>query len=255
MLGALSKQDKLSNSSNTIIVEFEKVMPSLVDAYKEVVSNLSTATGTLTNCVNEAMSDLECSLKQIQYMNEFNQGDADGRKKEVNIQLVMKCVQKLTNIIAVIAETAINKCDLATPEVQDALIVLSLILDHLSICVQGIIASSQAILQEQKSKLPMVLRICSISMHVFIREITRSIGTITFPTVESVTKHLQNLVKLTKHLNDSLGKLFGLFEVVTVTAGQITRNLSKGIYGPVRGISNGLTNILKGIFVRNSKLI
>lgn len=251
ILGALSKLNKLAFSPNTIIEEFDKVLSDLVETYKEVVSNLSNIIGELTCSINHAMSDLECSLKQ--YIQEFLQSDILGRKKEVDFEPVMKSVQRLTNTIASIAEITLNKCELATPDVQDALAVLSLILDHLSICVQGINVCSQAILYEQKCEVPVVLRVCFVSMDVFITGITDSVASITFPIADSITVLLRNLVKLTNSLNASLNNLFGFVEGVTLTVGQITKNLAKNISGTVRGITNGLTNVLRGIAVTKPK--
>lgn len=249
ILGALSKLNKLASSANTIIEEFDKVLPDLVETYKGVVSNLTNIIGELTCPVNHAMSELECSLQH--YIKEFSQSDALGRRKVVPFDPVMKCVQILTNTIAFIAETTIDQCELATPDVQDALAVLSLILDHLSICVQGINACSQAILSEQKCEVPVVLRISFVTMDSFISGINRSVASITFPIAESITAFLRNLVNLTNSLNTSLNDLLGLFEGVSLTVGQITKNLSKNVSGTVRGITNRLTNFLRGIAAIN----
>lgn len=87
------------------------------------MSNLSTTIGEeLTCCANYTMSDLDSSLRQ--YIDKFRQEDENGFRKEVDFEPVMKGVQKLTNTTSLIVDTTLNKCELATLDVVDALTVL-----------------------------------------------------------------------------------------------------------------------------------
>lgn len=51
-------------------------------------------------------------------------------------------------------------------------------------------------------------------------------------------------------LNLALKDVLGLFKGVTITVGQITRNLTKGVSGTVTDVTNGLSNLLKGVALK-----
>lgn len=47
-----------------------------------------------------------------------------------------------------------------------------------------------------------------------------------------------------------LNTYFWLFKAVAITVGQITENLTKGVSNTVTGVTNELSNILKGVTLK-----
>lgn len=101
----------------------------------------------LVIAVNNDLGNLQCALEL--YMEKFNGGDGKGRKIEVDYKPVMKQVQNLEDIVTPNGDVTLSKQKLADLKVQDALAVLSLILDHLIIVGHGVRSACEAVLLEQ----------------------------------------------------------------------------------------------------------
>lgn len=239
ILGMLSKINVVEKSAIGGIRVFNRMLPIIMKTCREVTSNLSKALGgELTCAVNNVISDLECSFKQ--YMQEFLRDDESGVYKEVDSEPFMKQSQKLANTISFIGETALNNCKLSKPDVQDALVVLSLILDYLMIATHGLSGCSEVVLSEQKCDEPVVLFVCSVTLGVFVNGFTKSLVEVTPSNENSIKALLRSLVNLTDILNLTFTNLFGVFEGVAITVGQITQSLSKFVSGSFGDIFNKL---------------
>lgn len=86
-------------------------------------------------------------------MEKFNAGDGKGRKIEVDYEPVMKRVQNLEDTVTLNGDVTLSKQQLAHLKVQDALVVLSLILDHLIIVGHGLRSACEAVLLEQNVRI------------------------------------------------------------------------------------------------------
>lgn len=228
ILEALSKLNKLHQSPTTILKETERALPKLIEDYTKIVASLSEVIGQLTIPVNDSLNDLEGSI--IHFIKEFFNSSALGFRKKVDFKPVIKHAQVLINTIALIAETVLDECNLATPNVYESLTVLSLILIHLLISVQGVNICTQEVLYSRSLDIPVVLNVCLLPMISFAKEITDSVVSIKLPLTESIADLLTKLVELTIFLNSILDELFGVFEGVTLTVGQITQSLSKSLF-------------------------
>ncbi|KAJ6645554.1 hypothetical protein Bhyg_00760 [Pseudolycoriella hygida] len=133
-------------SASGIIAEFKRVLPVLMEAYREVIKSMTKIIGDKLVCAtNNAISDLESEFNL--YVDKFN--EAEG-KKEINYKPVMKRVHKLVNTIRLKGNNLLSKCQLADLHVRDARVVLSLILNYVIILVHGLSSSSKAVILERK---------------------------------------------------------------------------------------------------------
>lgn len=135
-----------TNTAEGVINEFLRMLPSLMNTYRAIASNLTDILGDVTCTVKREMTDLETAFTE--YTVEFLRGDGNGVRKEVDYEPVMERFQALTKTISRIGKS--NKCQVATPAAQDAATLLKLVLGHILICVRGLSGSSEAILAEQK---------------------------------------------------------------------------------------------------------
>ncbi|KAG4066834.1 hypothetical protein HA402_012901 [Bradysia odoriphaga] len=225
-------------SASGIIDEFTRVLPILMKAYRQVVTNLTRIVGRELVCaVNTAISDLEREF--LCYVKEFEKGDGNGRKIEIDYEPVMKRVQKLVDTIALKGDVQLTECQLEDPDVQDALVVLSLVLDYVMVLVHGLSSSSEAVILEQKCDEPVVvLHVIVISVGVFIKETTESIVLNTVPNAGNVRAHLQTL-------SNSSSKLFTSLATVFNWVGKISQQLTNNVQGISQGLTQGLLKPLR----------
>ncbi len=149
ILGAVSEIKPLDNTPIGFIREFYRVLSSLMGTFRDVVSNLSTILGDSTNCVNNANIDLEHSFND--YMTKFLQTDSNVDREKLDYSTVTNQFDAFNSTILTVAEDTNDQCEPATPEVQDAVAVLNLVLDLVSICCHGLYTCSQAVLNEQNN--------------------------------------------------------------------------------------------------------
>lgn len=228
ILVTLSKLNKINKSPTKILKESGKALPQLIEDYMKIVSSLSIFIGELTCPVNDALIDLGASIGH--FIKEFFNNSVLGFRKKIDFQPVIKHTQILINTIALISETALDKCDLATSNVYEALTVLSLILIHLLISVQGVNICTQEILYSSFRDVPVVLHVCLLPMLNFVKEFTNAVSSIVLPLTNSIITLLTRLVDLTTSINSILEEQFGLFEGVAISVTQITKSLSKNLF-------------------------
>ncbi|KAJ6640891.1 hypothetical protein Bhyg_05824 [Pseudolycoriella hygida] len=139
-------------SAAGIINEFQRVLPILMEAHRNVITNMTNIIGDELVCAtNNAISDLQSEFNL--YVDKFK---AAGGKKEINYKPVMKCVQKLVNTIKLKGDVKLSNCQLVNLFVRHARVVLSLILNYIIILVHGLSSSSKAVLLERKCEKLMV---------------------------------------------------------------------------------------------------
>lgn len=245
MLEAMSKCKKYEQSGLNIIKESDKVVLEIMNDFIEVVSKLSDIIGQLTCKVNDVLHDVGCALST--FMKEFIVSSLTGFVKKVDYEPVFKQYQKLMNTIALIAETLLNKCELVTPKVEEAVTVLGLVLNWCGISVQGINSCVLDTLYEEECDVSPRVESVSMSVEYALYQVTQSVASVVFPLTDSIKALLTNIVNITMAFNKTVKDILGVFKGVTITVGQITQNLSKTVSGTVTGVTKGLTNILKGI--------
>ncbi|XP_037038704.1 uncharacterized protein LOC119076135 [Bradysia coprophila] len=150
VLEAFSRIKIAEQSAQGIINEFYRVLPILMKAYRGIATYYTPVIGTeLVSAVNNALNNLECACEL--YVEKFNAGDGNGRKIAVDDEPVRKSVQNLEDTITLNGDVKLSKHELADRKVQNALLILSLILDHMIICKHGLRSASETILLEQKA--------------------------------------------------------------------------------------------------------
>lgn len=107
ILGVLDKVSILENTPIGVINEFYRILPTLMETYRGVISNVTPMISGVTGpVIIEAMSDLERSFKN--YMTEFLQGDERGNKRKVDYEPVEKRLELLNNTISSLSELLQN---------------------------------------------------------------------------------------------------------------------------------------------------
>lgn len=151
-----------------------------------------------------------------------------------------KSVQKLAKIIALISDTILSDSTLATDDNIETVTVLTIILTHCFVLVQGIQSLVAATVQSNNKLIPDTLNSFLHSVDPIITGFAGSIQSITNICLETVQLLITNVLGLTAVLDETLKQVFGLVTGVTLTVGKITQNL----LGGVSSITSGLTKIL-----------
>lgn len=148
---ALSHVNIVEYNVQGILNEFVRILPNVMNQYREVVTNLTTTLGSdLVTEVNNALSDIESSF--IQYTKKFNTGGVNGLKIKIDYEPVMESSRTLTQTISLKRGVSLRLDQLANPEVQDAMVVLNLVLEHVMLMTLGLNSCSEVILWEQNCK-------------------------------------------------------------------------------------------------------
>lgn len=240
-LGLVAKMKEAHpGTPENMLIEFAKVLPVLSAGLRQIVSSLQCSIGKLTNNINDNIKSLERSLQHIlqEFLNNGVKNLALGKKTD--FEPVIKCLQKLANTIAVIADAILNDSTLATDDVYESVTILTLILTHCFVVVQSIDSTIATIVHTTKKYVPDRLNSCLSSIDPMITGFANSIRSVTTVCAETLRRLLTNLVSLTNSLDVTLKEVFGLVNGVTLTVGRISQDLSYG----VSSISRGLANIL-----------
>lgn len=245
LLETQRKSRKLETSGLVIIKGYNKVVLEMVKDFNEVVKKLSNIIGELTDPINDAINNVGCALSN--FMTDFLKKGVAGCKKVVDYEPVFKQFQKLMNTVALIAEILLNECELATRQVNEAVTVLTFLVEYFALATQGINSCGQTELLEAKCSVPKKIELLSVSFEYVLLQLTQAVESVVFPFTESIKALLTNLVNITTFLNTSLKDILGPFEGVTINVGVITKNLSKNGNTAVKGVTNERSNILKGV--------
>lgn len=225
ILESISKCSKLGLSGFNIIKEFNKVASAIVKDFNDVVAKLSDIIGQLADSVNDALSNLGCAYSN--FMSDFIKREKTGLRNEVDYEPVLKQFQKLINTVVLIAEILLNECELVTRAVDEAVTILTLIVQFLAIATQGINSCYQTVLYEMNCTVPQMTELCSVPMENVLLGVTRTVDSVTFPYTETSKAQLTNIVNITISFNGALKDIIGPFEGVTLNIGVITQNLPK----------------------------
>jgi len=245
ILKSISQGRKLGISALVIIKQFDRIVLGLVEQFNDIVTKLSDIIGKLADSFNDDLNELGCAFSN--FMKKFIKNGLTGYRHKVEYEPVLKRFQKLVNTVALFAETLVNHCELATSEVNEAVTILTLIVEYFAISVHGVNTCYQSLLHERKYILPQKILSSSVALDYVLHAITRAVDSVVFPFAETITALLTQIVNITMFLNTTLKDVLGIFEGVTITVGEITQNLSKSVKTSVTGVTMGLTNILKGI--------
>lgn len=227
VLNVLSELSTLGISPSSIVFKFHALLPKLLSAHRQIVTDLSLFIGEMTNIVNEALINFEKTYSNVlqQFKNRFVERRL-GRCAKIDFEEIMKCTQLLTNTMALIAETAINDCGCATiaNDTYDAIVILNMILIHLYLAVQGINVTIGTVLYSEKDGTTDMLHSRLLLWDPFIHSIADNITSMTNDIPRSVRKLLKSFVRQTSVLNGRLTSLLGSSQV-KINKAQIKRNL------------------------------
>ncbi|KAG4076579.1 hypothetical protein HA402_001866 [Bradysia odoriphaga] len=243
MIKAMGKCNKLGKSSMVILTEFEKVFPSVANDMTKVALKLSEHIDHLAETFTDAVQELSGIYSK--YMRDLLLScRLTGCKKEVSYEPTLQKLQRLMNLVALIAETLFKECD-ATIEVQESVLVLALITWWFQIILQGKLVITMDILQRSDCAISQNLTSLSLSFDYVLVSITQAISGVVVPIVNSFKEFLSIFVNTILALNTAVKDIFGVFNGVTVTVGEIARNLFKRL--KITSTLFGRTNFVKGV--------
>lgn len=224
ILDAMSKLSKLGGTYGNLFKEATKALPQLSDDLKKIISNLSQNVGELiTNLVNDAITDVERSILHFAFLFEKCGVEHFGNDlaQSLNYEPITKYTQVLMNLIALVVETSIYDCNLATPKILESLAVITLISNYYFIGAQSFNVVSNALLHEQDQSIPDKLYVSLTTMKPLLQDMADVIDAIDKSTnLEQVFKRFVNF---TVAFNTKLSNSFGCFDGVPMTnVGQIT---------------------------------
>lgn len=240
LLSNLGLLNVLKNTPENMLHAFDKVVPKISAGLRHIVSSLHNSIGKLTDNINDDIKCLERSLKHLS--KDFVENGVENLcvGKKTDFEPSIKCIHKLANTIASIAGTVLNDCSLSTYDVYESLTILTIILTHCFVIVQGTNTTIATIVHSNKKRIPPALKRCLSSMDTLIVGLTDSIRLLTDICVVNFRGLLANLVSLNLLLNETLEDVFGIVKGVTLTAEVITQHLSHGITKISSAFSDGL---------------
>ncbi|KAG4065094.1 hypothetical protein HA402_007491 [Bradysia odoriphaga] len=230
ILDAMSKLSKMGGSYGNLFRESTNTLPQLTDDLKTIVSNQTENVGPLiTNLMNDAITDLEQSILHYAFL--FRKCGAEhfgnDLAKELNYEPITKHTQVLMNMIALIAETSINDCNLGTPKIFESLAVITLISNWYFIGAHSINVVTQAMLHARSQSIPDKLYVSLTTMAPLLRNMADVIDSIDRALNDDLEQVLERLVNFTIDLNSKLSDICGPFDGVATDVGQITDALSE----------------------------
>lgn len=208
ILAALSRCDKLNQSGQNIIFEFNKVFPDVSEDFKDIVEKLAEHNGKLTSAFIGALTEFASVFSN--YMKEVL---SEGDKKEVDFKPVLEKLQKLTNIVA---EASNNSA--ATQEELDTVLVLNLIYLYLSNAVHGITGCSLEVLhkvaytrrQNYRVRESIKSLLSSVDISLALQAVKGGVS----PLNQSVKEVLTNVSKITKELSKTFNRILGRLDKI-----------------------------------------
>lgn len=228
ILDAMSSQSELGGSFGHLLNECIKSLPQLSDDLRKIISNLSYNIGPLTTCLmNDAITDLEHSIRHFAAMLQNSGVEHFGNSLGMNLDYepVTLCAQVLMNMIALIAETTLYNCKIATHNIFESLTVLTLISNWYLIGAHSVNVVSQGILRTASQPIPEKLNVSLVAVAPLLQPMADVIDAIDEASEENLVHVLKRLVDFTVSMNSKLDPVFGLFEGVATSVGQITEAL------------------------------
>lgn len=231
-LEAMSMLSKMGGSPGNLLNESMNTLPQLSDDLMKIISSLSENIGQLTtHLMNDAITDLQHSIMHFGML--FRKSGVEhfgnGLGTKADYEPVTICAQVLMNTIALIAETTLDDCKIATPDIFESLIVLTLISNWYLIGVHSVNVCAQGILHSTSQLIPDKLYVSLVTIGPFLQPMAHAIDGIGNALVEELADVLTSLVSITISFNSKLFDLFGQFEGVASSVGQITDTLLTAI--------------------------
>lgn len=225
ILDAMSQLSQMGGSSGNMLNECLKRLPQLSNDLRKIVTSLSDNIGNVTTCLmNDAITDLEHSISH--YGTLFQKSGVEhfgnGLGMNVDYEPVTKCAQGLMNMIALVAETTLYDCKIATPKILESLTILTLISNWYLIGAHSVNVLSQSILCTVSQPIPEKLQMSSVAIQPFLQPMADAIYVIDNASETNLVQLLTRLVNITISMNSKLDAEFGLFDGVATSVGQVT---------------------------------
>lgn len=232
ILEAMSNLSKMGGSPGKLLNEAMKTLPKLSDDLRKIISSLSDKIGEqTTHLMNDAITDLELSIRHFALIFRKSGVEHFGNDLGMNsdYEPVTKRVQVLMNMIALIAETTLNDCKIATSVLFESLTVLTLISNYYLIGAHSINVVAQGVLHSTSQPIPDKLHVSLVALAPCLQQMADVINKIDKAFQENLVQVLTDLVSFTISFNSKLDDLFGCFEGVNTTVGAITGILSTAV--------------------------
>lgn len=231
IIKALSFLRKLGKNPIYFLNENGKATPKLFFTYRQIVTNLSNIIGELDKPINNELKTLENLFGEI--LNQFHASLADRKHRhceKINFKGIMKCGRRLTNMIAIIAKTALlNYCGCVKikKDTYEAIAVLISILYDSIMAILAVTDTMAAEIYSQTQRISDDLESYLHALDPFINGIHKTISLTPTDTLNDSRSILTTLVDESALFNQALGQLLGPPERVPITAVQVTKNLTK----------------------------
>lgn len=228
ILDGMSKLSNMGGSYGNLLKISASILPQLSDELKAVISNLSDNIGRSTTVLmNNAITDLVESILHFAFIFQKSGVEhfANGLAKNVDFQPIIKYSQVLLNVIALVAETTINDCSIATPKVLESLAVITLISNWYFIGAHSINVVVQAILHTASQNIPDTLHVSLLTIDSVLRPMADMIDVIDKALERDIVQALTRLVSCTISFNMKLDVILGPFDGVATSVGYITDTL------------------------------
>ncbi|XP_037037042.1 uncharacterized protein LOC119074841 [Bradysia coprophila] len=239
ILVSVSRNSRLNGTSINIATEFEKVFPTEVRELIVVANKLSKHIGELARSFTNAVRDFGTELSK--FLRKFLQScRLFNCKKTVDFKCVLKKYQKLTNVVALIDDTLLNKCGGdVSQEVYDSVLVFHLVYLYMGISLTGMNSCVLDVLYDHKGYVSEGVKTCSLSFEYAILQVVQAVSAVDTPSINSIKGLLKVFVDIATSLNAVVKGVLGLANDVVITVGDTVKNLLNG--------GKGQTSILQGI--------
>lgn len=225
----------LKDTPENMLLQFVIVLPRISAELRQIIS-YQWSIGKLTVNLNNDIKNLERSLNVL--VKNYLKNDvtilAQGRKSD--FEPTMKCLQKLSNTIAVISETILIDPDYATNEAFESMTLMSIILTHCSVMVQGVKSTLASLIHSKTNQVPHILNSYLHSADSLIVGLTDSIRSLVNITVSTLRGLLGNVVGINTLLNNTLKNVLGLTTGTILNAKKVVDNLAGGISHLTKGL-------------------
>lgn len=230
LLNVLSTLADIDNTPSYLLLQLKKVCLEKRHLYCEIVESLSEYIGELNQPVMQVVVRVQNSTDTC--LNQF-EGRFSERKKQrsakIDFKLMATSIRNNTNTIAFFADTAINNSDGLefADETYQALTILSFISNLQLLAVHGTNANMGTVLLSETKNVSPFLQSCFEAFNPLVDDITELISSASFNNVKHLKKYLKKYAETIYSHNESMAKLLGPFEGVTISAAAVNANLAQ----------------------------
>lgn len=238
LLKVLSLLVTLTDSPRNMLVQFKLVLETIFAALRQIVFSLERIIGKpVVDTIIDNIKCIERALKRLleEYLNNDVSNLSHGKKAD--FEPVMKCLQKLTNTLALIGNAILENPSLATVEALESMTVLCLVLAQCLTYIQGTISTIAIIIHSKTNRIPQMISSCLQSSDSLIVGLGEAIDSLVNITLSTCLNLLKNLGNVSAKLNATLKSLLGIATGLPMGLNKVTECLSCGFSSVAGGLN------------------